>query len=220
MKKTKIIYFDIQLPNLLSNKNQPFGGAAVEWFVWLNSFVKLKNDAALLTWKGAKDIIKKPTKFEIIESYHSHKGIPKLRLLTYRLPMLFFSIKKYNPHYIVQECANEFTGIFAFIAKLLNKTFVHRIASDMDVDGRIARNFSKRSLSFYYYGLKNANHISCQNEYQYEILKKKFPQKSISILYNAIEIKRSLNKNLEKEYIAWVGNFRYEKNLPALAIIA
>ncbi|MCB0748638.1 MAG: glycosyltransferase, partial [Ignavibacteriae bacterium] len=106
------------------------------------------------------------------------------------------------------------------LSKVTGKPFIHRIGSDMDVDGRIARNFSKLSLAVYYYGLRNADHISCQNKYQYEILKNKYPSKSVSILYNSIEIKSPYNMNIEKEYIAWIGNFRYEKNLPALAEIA
>jgi glycosyltransferase involved in cell wall biosynthesis len=219
-KKIKILYFDLQLPYLLIGSEKSVGGAAVEWLTWLKAFNKIGCDSALLTWQGAKEQIKNNVEFEIIESYNLNKGIPKLRFLTYQLPMLILSIKKFNPDYIIQECANRFTGILALVTKLLGKPFIHRIASDMDVDERIKKNISKFYLYLYYSGLKNTDFISCQNNYQLNILKNKFPQKPIYLHYNPFEIKTKYLQNTVREYIAWIGNFRYEKNLPALAIIA
>ncbi|MCP5064117.1 MAG: glycosyltransferase [Ignavibacteriae bacterium] len=207
--------------NLLKNADVPVGGAAVEWYTWIRAFRKLGCKFGLLTWEGAKNAVNERYDFDFVESYDLNKGIPKLRLLTYRIPSFYKTIKNYNPDFIMQGCATINTGILAFIAKLLGKPFIHRIGSDMDVDGRIDRTFSKWYLSVYYYGIKNATHISCQNKYQYNILTKKYPQKSISILHNPYFIKEQTFKNDNvKEYIAWVGNFRFEKNLPALAKIA
>jgi glycosyltransferase involved in cell wall biosynthesis len=216
----KLLYQSFEIINLFKNANVPIGGAAVEWFVWSQAFKKIGCDFGLLTWKGAKKTIKKEVNIDFVESYELDKGIPKIRLLTYRIPSFYKAIKRYNPDYILQGCATENTGILAFLAKLLGKPFIHRVGSDMDVDGRIARTFSKLSLAVYHYGIKNASHISCQNQYQYNILKKKYPNKSISILHNPYFYKKQHFNNNNKEYIAWVGNFRYEKNLPALAAIA
>jgi len=217
----KLLYQSFEIMNLLKNADVPVGGAAVEWYTWIRAFRKLGCEFGLLTWRGASNAVKKKYDFDFVESYDLNKGIPKIRLITYRIPSFYKSIKKYNPDFIMQGCATMNTGILAFIAKLLGKPFIHRIGSDMDVDGRIDRTFSKWYLSIYYYGIRNASHISCQNKYQYNILIKRYPNKSISILHNPYFIKEhSYTKNNEKEYIAWVGNFRYEKNLPALAKIA
>ncbi len=216
----RLLYESFEIMNLISKKNVPTGGAAVEWYNWLKGFKKIGCEVGILTWKGSNAEIKeKEFDYDLVESYDLNKGIPKLRLFYYRIPSYYKAIKSYNPDFLLEGCATENTGIMAFLSKVTGKPFIHRIGSDMDVDGRIARNFSKLSLAVYYYGLKNADHISCQNKYQYEILKRKYPNKSISILYNSIEIKKPFNKNVEKEYIAWVGNFRYEKNLPAVAEI-
>ncbi len=208
------------MPYLLNGSSRPVGGAAVEWLTWLKTFKSIGCDSALLTWKGAQEIVSRSVNFDIVESFKLDKGIPKIKFLTYELPLLFWAIKKYNPDFIVQECASRFTGILAIIAKILKKPFIHRIASDMDVDERIEGNISDFYLKLYYYGIKNASHISCQNKYQYNTLKNKYPDKSISILYNPFEMRKDVINNNSKEYIAWVGNFRYEKNLPALAKIA
>lgn len=218
MNKPKLLYHSFELVNLLKEAKVPVGGAAVEWNTWLTAFVKLGCKVGLLTYQGAKNLIKLKPNYEIIESYNINKGIPKLRLVTYRLPSYYKAIKKYNPDFIFQGCATENTGYFAFLSKLLKKPFIHRVGSDMDVDGRIENNFSKISMIIYYWGIKNANHISCQNKYQYGILKKKYPTKSISILYNPYFYKeKEIISKRERTSIAWIGNFRYEKNLPALA---
>lgn len=219
--KIKLLYPDFDIPYLLAKTKRPIGGAAVEWFAWIRAFKKLDCDFGLLTWKGSKKFLNGDYGFDYVESYDENKGFPKIRRFTYRIPSLLKASKKYNPDFIIQECADEFTGIMAFIATLLRKPFIHRIASDMDVDGRAKRNFSLFTLLTYEWGLKRATHISCQNRYQYDFLKKKFPHKSISILHNPYFMKKHNFKIGEKkDYIAWIGNFRYEKNLPALAKIA
>ena len=216
----KLLYQSFEIINLFKNKNVPVGGAAVEWYSWSQAFKKIGCDFGLLTWKGAKKSIKKDVNIDFVESYDLNKGIPKIRLFTYRIPSFYKAIKKYNPDFVLQGCATENTGILAFLSKLLRKPFIHRVGSDMDVDGRIERTFSKLSMAVYHYGIRNASHISCQNKYQYNILKKKYPNKSISILHNPYFYKERKFIDNEKKYIAWVGNFRYEKNLPALAKIA
>jgi len=216
----RLLYQSFEIINLLKNADVPVGGAAVEWFTWLNAFKEIGCDVGLLTWKGASKIVLKEYNFDFVESYELDKGLPKIRMFTYRIPNFYKAVKKYNPDFILQGCATINTGILAFIAKILRKPFIHRIGSDMDVDGRIARTFSKWYLSVYYFGIRNASHISCQNKYQYNILKKRYPNKSISILHNPYFYQERTFKDNKKKYIAWVGNFRYEKNLPALAEIA
>ncbi len=219
--KIKLLYPDFDIPYLLAKVERPIGGAAVEWYVWIRAFRKIGCEFGLLTWDGSQNLLKNQLNFDLVESYKLNKGIPKIRRFTYRIPKLFWATKKYNPDFIIQECADEYTGIMAMIAKILGKPFIHRIASDMDVDGRAKRNFSLFTRLTYNWGLKRALHISCQNKYQFDILKNRFPQKSISVLHNPYFFnEKNINKDNSKKYIAWIGNFRYEKNLPALAKIA
>lgn len=217
----KLLYQSFEILNLLENNDVPVGGAAVEWYTWIKAFRKLGHDFGLLTYEGISDSLKNSNDFDFVESYKPNKGIPLLRRITYRIPRFYFAIKKYNPDFIIQGCATQNTGILALIAKAQGKPFIHRIGSDMDVDGRIDRTLSMWNRIIYYYGIKHASHISCQNKYQYNTLKKKYPDKSISILYNPYSCKEhNFPHGSKKEYIAWIGNFRYEKNLTALANIA
>ena len=105
--------------------------------------------------------------------------------------------------------------------KLLGIKFVHRIASDKDVDFR-SEIWSRWRIWSYRLGLKISDIILCQNEYQYNALRKKHNDKKLVIVPNpkVISTKLPVRSLTERQYIAWIGNFRWVKNLPALLEIA
>ena len=75
--------------------------------------------------------------------------------------------------------AGSFTFLGAIISKILGKTFIYRLASDLDVDERVNKKLNKRDRILYKLALKNTDIFICQNEYQYKTLKEKFPKKQI-----------------------------------------
>ncbi len=218
--KLNILYYSPIIPDLLKDSGKPTGGAAVEWNIWLKAFKKLGHKVGILTWEGAANYIGKEVEYDIVESYNDKKGIPKLRIIYNFIPNYIKAIISYGTDVLAMEASVDRAGLLAIITRLLGKKFVYRIASDMDVDGRLINNFSKIVLITFNFALRLSNHISCQNEYQYSMLKKKYPKKSISILYNPFIIREINLPEKRENYIAWIGNFRYEKNLPALAKIA
>src|SRR5205823_12261351 len=63
----------------------------------------------------------------------------------------------------------------------------------------------------------------CQNRYQRDQLAALFPGKPIHVLHNPIFIAEDATAPLprvERGYVAWLGVFRYPKNLPLLVRIA
>ncbi len=220
MKKINLLYYSPIIPDLLKDTGKPVGGAAVEWNVWLKAFKRLGHKVGILTWEGAKDYIGKDTEYDIVESFNNKRGIPKLRILYNFIPSFFKGIVGYKTDVLAMEASIDRAWLLAIITKLLGKKFVYRIASDMDVDGRLINNFPRLILVSFNCALRLSDHISCQNEYQYSILKKRYPKKSISILYNPFFFKEVDLPERRNNYIAWIGNFRYEKNLSALAEIA
>lgn len=213
----KLLYQSTEIIKLFENSINPVGGAAVEWYTWLKAFSNLGNEIGILTFKGAAKNIDQVLNFKIFESYDLNNNSSLINKFISSFYFPYQAIKNYRPDFLLQGCATRFTGYMALFSKLLGIPFIHRIGSDMDVDGRIDKYYSKTYQKIYYWGIKNADHISCQNQYQYNILRKKYPNKSISVLYNPYEFKGTINNSNAKNYIAWIGNFRYEKNLPALA---
>ncbi|WP_157370290.1 hypothetical protein [Aquiflexum balticum] len=67
-----------------------------------------------------------------------------------------------------------------------------------------------------------ADIVLAQNVFQFEILKKRFPKIKISKVFNPIVLDKDfLKTKFQFEgYIAWVANFRYQKNLRLLFEVA
>lgn len=210
------------MPHLLKNIDcpEPLGGATVEWYGWIKGLLANGHEVGVLTFKGAKEYIGKDIEFDILETYVLNEGIPKLRWVYKRYPALINSVKEYNPDYIVQECAGYLTGMMAYIGKKLKIPFIYRVANDMDTDDRYKERLSKCEQIIYQYGLNNSNFIICQNNYQYEKLRRKFPEKKVTTLHNpcyyCCEELRNVKIKSNKKYIAWLGIYQYQKNLPAL----
>ncbi|MCP4971919.1 MAG: glycosyltransferase family 4 protein [Arcobacter sp.] len=219
----KFLYFSFVLPHLLKDDNAAVGGAAVQWKSWIKGFRGNGHEFGVLTWKGAEKYIDKNLDFDIVECYKLEKEKKKWQLLYYQIPKLYVAIKKYNPDYLIQASATYQTVILMVIAKLLRIPFIHRVAHDTHVDGRISTMVEKKGIFAYKIGLRYSDYIFAQNSYQFNELRKKYPKKNIFILHNPFEVttkEAELLPQSSRHYVAWIGNFRHMKNLPALVKIA
>ena len=207
------------MPYLLNDIDRPVGGATIEWHAWIKGLISNNHEVGILTFKGASAYIDRDLEFDIVESYSVNEGIPVLRWLYKRFPAIHNAVREYNPDFLIQECAGFETGLMAFIGKKMNIPFIYRVANDMDTDERYKERLSKYQQVAYKFGLKHADAIMCQNNYQYERLKMKYPVKKITIIHNPYFYEGELSaiKNqTERKYIAWLGIFQYQKNLTAL----
>lgn len=217
----RILIYNFSIPYLLSDNDEFEGGTAVELLNWIKAFRGLNHEVALLTWKGAKEIIKTKVDFDIIESYNSKAGIPKIRMFYNYIPSVIRAIKNYDPDIIIQEGASVQSFIMSISSKLTKKIFVHRIASDADVDERTNEFIDGISLFLYKNSRNFIDVFSVQNEYQFNKLKERFPDKNIFKIHNTFNrfISNGILPREERKYVAWVGHFRKIKNLITLADI-
>ncbi|HUO93221.1 MAG TPA: glycosyltransferase, partial [Rhizomicrobium sp.] len=159
---------------------------------------------------------------ELVETYDPKKGIRKLRFGYYFLPALIRGVHAFKPDVIVQSCSGFNTGVMAFIARLFGIPFVHRIACDTDADGRYTIYLNSREQLGYRFGLKNSQLVVCQNDYQRDSIRELFPQKPVQIVRNLIlrADTNAAHSPSGRTYVAWLGVFRRQKNLPLLLRIA
>lgn len=219
MNKLRILYPDSKMPYLIKDSGNPVGGASVEWLSWIKGFNENNCIVGVLTWEGARKFVKDNNhSINFIESYNPSKGIKKIRWFYYRLPRLIKAIKDFAPDVIIQECAGFETGIMCFIANLLNIPFMYRVANDMDTDERLKTRLNLRQRIFFKYALRHSDAILCQNNYQYQNLRLKYKDCKLHIIHNPFHLEKmnELNDFTKRSYIAWIGIFQYQKNLPAL----
>jgi glycosyltransferase involved in cell wall biosynthesis len=219
----KLLFVDFTLPYLLKDSQYPVGGYSVELSIWLSSLVASNYKVGVLTWEGANKYVNKNLEFTLLDTYDPKKGVKIAKYFYSYIPKLIKVANKYQPDVIVQACSGLNTGIMAFVAKKINVPFIYRVANDLDVDSRCESKLKKYQYWAYLYGLKRASAIICQNSYQYDSLIKKYPNKPMIIIHNPFDttkVNKVIKTRSDRKYIAWLGVFSKQKNLPLLLEIA
>lgn len=218
----KILWVDFTLPYLLKDADYPVGGWAVELRSWLTGAERSGHRAGVLTWAGAREYVGQEFPFDLVESYDPDKGTRYLKYATTYVPAMQRAIDRYRPDVVIQACAAAMTGMAAYTAGRAKIPFVYRAANDMDMDDRIKVRLKRYEQVMYRYGLGKSDLVLCQNAYQYDGLRKIHPDKPAAIFPNPFGLgddtpPRPLD---ERGYLAWLGIFQYQKNLPLLLRVA
>jgi glycosyltransferase involved in cell wall biosynthesis len=127
--------------------------------------------------------------------------------------------RAFRPDAIVQSVASVHTGIMAFIAARLGVPFIYRIACDSDVNETRKTLLLPYERISYAYGLKSAELVICQNGYQVAQMDRLWPGKRLLRVANTIRAPhepQQLHGRAKRSYVAWLGIFREQKNLPLL----
>lgn len=215
----KILYFDFDIPYLVKDADYPVGGAAVEWLNWIKGFRANHHEVGVLSWRGASDLLGEQAKdFSVVETFGREEGIRYLRIFNLRLPRFIQAIRSYQPDVVIQGCASITTGLLSLAAQRVGVPFVYRAANDMDADDRHKTRLSFLEAYFYRLGLRNASAIVCQNSYQQQKFREQFPDKPVTILHNPYQPgdRLAVPPISQRKYVAWLGVFQPQKNLPAL----
>jgi|SRR5690606_34886812 len=216
----KFIIFDADINKILFKTGKPTGGAAVQTSIWMKGLIEIGNDVIIPIY-SIKDKIYESTTQNIryIHLYNEHEGLKWIRWIYYRIPNLYRKLKELRPDYLYESIPSWksfFTGI---ICKKLNIKYIIRLSSDNILDDRFLENYSKTHQLLLKKAIKSCDYLLCQNDYQYSQAQKLFPKNNILKISNPFILTQSKKSSI-RNYIAWVGNFRYVKNLKLLYQIA
>jgi len=218
-KKLKILFMDVEIPYLLKDSNFPIGGACARIHAFSKGLTELGNRVGILTWKGANAYVGLTSNFELVETYSLDSGIRKLRWFYMRIPKLLLKTKKFHPDVVVWKSPGDTLFLMAVICLLLKIRLVFMVTNDVIADDRIINKIGRRSQLLHRLGIALSHAIFCQNQYQYNLFFKKFPKKilfKITNPYYNVGVDKKYPTERKREYVAWVGIFQYQKNLPAL----
>jgi glycosyltransferase involved in cell wall biosynthesis len=199
------------------------GGWTIELSTWLRALENNGHETAVLTRNGALAHVGPGQPIKLIETYDPAQGIRIARYFYSHIPKLLAAARAYRPDVIIQGTRGVQTAIMAFVAGQLGIPFVYRVVSDADVDERYKISLRRYEwLSFSWARRRTAGFL-CQNQYQRDRLAALFPGKLVQVVHNPIVVAEDANAPLpraERRYVAWLGVFRYAKNLPLLLRIA
>lgn len=219
----RILSIDFSIPYLLKDDDHPIGGWAVQLSIWLRALENAGHEAALLTWKGALAHVGSGQQIKLIETYDPAHGVRVAKYFYSYIPKVLAATRGYRPDIIIQGVCGIHTAIMAFVAGQLRIPFVHRVVNDKDVDERCKIGLRSYEWLAYSWARNRTDAFLCQNEYQRGKLAALFPGKPIHVVHNAVVVAEDAAAPLlraERRYVAWLGVFRYGKNLPLLFRIA
>jgi len=213
----KLLFVDFTLPYLLRDSEFPVGGWAVQLKEWLLELSAQGHRVGVLTWKGANAHVGPQSVCELVETYDPQAGIKVLRYAYLRIPALLAAARAWRPDAIVQSTASLDTGIMAFIAGRLDVPFVHRIACDSDVDERLKLELKLYQRIAYRYGLRRADLVVCQNAHQAALFGRAHPGTPLHVQPSVLRLPPGMPRPRdERNYVAWLGVFKPQKNLRLL----
>jgi len=218
----RLIFIDFTIPHLFADADFPVGGWAVELRTWLGGFRKIGVETAILTKTDIAYSAIGTEETHLLPVYAPRGRIPGVAYLFGFLPRMFRSAYAYNPDIVIQAVAGINTGLMALLARFLCRPFVYRCANDIEVDQRFRERMGWLPAVLYSWGFARADAYIAQNGYQLTEIRKRFPNKPAIVLHNPFQ-QRSDMPLLPREtrgYVAWLGVFQPQKNLPLLAKVA
>ena len=215
----KFTFYDDKIINIMMQDEKPSGGAAVQAYSWIRGLKANGHDVQVLTMASDTISLKDEcSDIKLIPLFDNKKGIKWFRWIYYRLPYLYKTIKENKSDYLYQGIPSWQSFLLGVICKILDIKFILRISNDYLVDSRLYKKSSRVHGLLLNFGIRTSYCVLCQNEYQYEIIKKRFPRKLVHKISNPIFIQNKFiqhNPNF-RNYIAWIGLFQYQKNIPLL----
>lgn len=219
----KFLFYDDKIINILLKEEKPSGGAAVQAYGWIKGLAEVGQDIDVLTQVKENEVLKENCRdLKLIPLYDSTKGVRWLRWLYYRFPYIYKKIKQAKPDYVYQGIPCWQSFLVGVICYWLGIKFVIRISNDYLLDDRFYKKHSKAHRYFQWQGMKLSYCILCQNDYQYNIIRHSFPGKKTIKISNPVFLKfqETATDVRDRKYIAWLGLYQYQKNLPLLYEIA
>ena len=219
----KFIFYDDKIINIMLKDEKPSGGAAVQAYSWIRGLKENGHEVQVITMTSKSNLLKDEcSDIKLLPLFDRKKGIKWLRWIYYRLPYIYRIIKANKPDYLYQGIPSWQSFIMGIICYKLQIKFILRISNDYLIDNRLYKKSSRLHGFFLNLGIKLTYCILCQNDYQYEIIKAKYPNKVAFKISNPIFTRHQYlpsNSNF-RNYIAWIGLFQYQKNIPLLYDIA
>ncbi|MFH1934991.1 MAG: glycosyltransferase family 4 protein [Pseudomonadota bacterium] len=129
---------------------------------------------------------------------------------------LYSAIKQIRPQIIYQNVGCAYTGIAALYAKKYGAKFIWHIASDNDVVPQTKAKFRRKLISapdrfLLNYGIKNADVIAGQTQYQNSLLGERFGRKCDVFIPIGHPFPEEVAEKLERVAVLWVANLKQLK---------
>ncbi len=197
------------LPVLAREYNQhPIGGEQVQQTLLAKALARRGYDATMVTsdygqadgatWDGVRTY----------KAFGLSEGLPGVRFFHPRWSGLWQAMRRARADVYYTSCGGAVVGQAAMFCQRHGRKMVFRVASDADCESHLPLIKYWRDKKLYEYGLRRADVVLVQSNYQHDLLMKNFGVES-TIAGMLVEAADTARTFYERDYqIVWVNNFR------------
>jgi len=151
-----------------------FGGEAVQQVLLAKAFRDAGHDVSLICMDYGQPDGELLDGIRVYKTFEADAGLPGLRFIYPRLVYFRSALKRADADLYLQSCAGINTGLVAQFCRTHNRKFIFRLASDSDcIPGEQLIQYA-RDRKLYEYGLRRANAISAQSDFQKSLLQEHY----------------------------------------------
>ena len=218
MSARRICIVGLDSYGMLSGEENPkyIGGESIQHVLLARAWRDLGHDVTMIVYDEGQGARREIDGITVIAAHSRHGGIRGLRFFHPRATRLLSALIGADADTYYQSPAGAYTGITGWFCRTTGRRFIFRIASDSDCEKEHGRIQFWRDRKLYNYGLRSANVIAAQTEFQAQMLRENHGLES-AIVNMMVETPKK-NAGGERDIdVLWVSNLRALKR-PELAL--
>jgi len=218
MSPSRICIVGLDSYGMLSGEENPkyIGGESIKHVLLARAWRDLGHDVSMIVHDEGQGARRQHDGITAIAAHSRHGGLRGLRFFHPRATRLVSAMIAADADIYYQSPAGAYTGITAWFCGATGRRFIFRVASDSDCEKEHGRIQFWRDRKLYSYGLRRADFVAAQTEYQAQLLRENHGVES-SVVNMMVEPPRTAAA-VEKDIdVLWVSNLRALKR-PELAL--
>jgi len=203
---------------MLSGEQDPkyIGGEAIQHVLLARAWRDLGHDVSMIVHDEGQGPRRRIDGITAIAAHSRRGGIPGLRFFHPRATRLLSALISADADTYYQSPAGAYTGITGWFCRATGRNFIFRVASDSDCEKEHGRIQFWRDRKLYNYGLRCANVVAAQTEYQAQLLRENHELES-DVVNMMVELPPRHANTTKDIDVLWVSNLRALKR-PEIAL--
>lgn len=218
MSARRICIVGLDSYGMLSGEGNPkyIGGEAIQHVLLARAWRDLGHDVSMIVHDEGQGARREHDGITAIAAHTRTGGIRGLRFFHPRATKLLSALIAADAEVYYQSPAGAYTGITAWFCRRTGRQFIFRVASDSDCEKEHGRIQFWRDRKLYNYGLRRANLVAAQTEFQSQMLSENHLVESVvvNMLVEPPRNGEAVDKDID---VLWVSNLRALKR-PELAL--
>jgi len=192
------------------------GGESIQHVLLARAWRDLGHQVSMIVHDEGQGARREFDGITAIAAHARQGGIPGLRFFHPRATRLVSAMMAADAEVYYQSPAGAYTGITAWFCRASGRRFIFRVASDSDCEKEHGRIQFWRDRKLYNFGLRRADLVAAQTEFQAQLLRENHAVES-AVINMMVELPRNGASPQKDIDVLWVSNLRALKR-PELAL--